>query len=107
MSIVLIRGDRGWLMHILVFLIYLVSGKTHFDNCYYHVNADFYRVKKPVRQIFLNMLTVYIVKKKKRRLWEKRGVQNKIVLDPNSCYIDACYNEVDLYRSVTECRLAS
>ena len=28
-SIVLIRGDRGWLMHILVFLIYLMSGKTH------------------------------------------------------------------------------
>ena len=26
------RGDRGWLMHFLVFLIYLVSGKTHFDN---------------------------------------------------------------------------
>ena len=25
------RGDRGWLMHFLVFLIYLVSGKTHFD----------------------------------------------------------------------------
>ena len=52
-------------MHILVFLIYLVSGikveekvevgKTHFDNYYYRVNADFYRVNKPVRQIFLNM----------------------------------------------------
>ena len=54
-SIVLIRGDRGWLMHILIFLIYLVSGKTHFDNYYYHVNADFYRVNKPVRQTFLNM----------------------------------------------------
>ena len=26
------RGDRGWLMHFLVFLIYLVSGKAHFDN---------------------------------------------------------------------------
>ena len=25
-------GDRGWLMHFLVFLIYLVSGKAHFDN---------------------------------------------------------------------------
>ena len=55
MSIVLIRGSRGWLMHILVFLIYLVSGKTHFDDYYYRVNADFYRVNKPVRQIFLNM----------------------------------------------------
>ena len=55
MSIVLIRGDRGWLMHILVFLIYLVSGKTHFDNYYYHVNANFHGVNKPVRQIFLNM----------------------------------------------------
>ena len=40
---------------ILVFLIYLVSGKTHFDNYYYRVNADFYHVNKPVRQIFLNM----------------------------------------------------
>ena len=29
------RGDWGWMMHFLVFLIYLVSGKTHFDN--YHV----------------------------------------------------------------------
>ena len=28
---------------------------------------------------------------------EKNGVQNKIVLYPNSCNIDACYNEVDLY----------
>ena len=55
MSIVLIRGDLGWLMHILVFLIYLVSGKTHFDNYYYLVNADFYSVNKPVRQIFINM----------------------------------------------------
>ena len=27
----------------------------------------------------------------------KNGVQNKIVLYPNSCYIDACNNEVDLY----------
>ena len=55
MSIVLIRGDRGWLMHILVFLINLVSGKTHFDNYYYRVNADFYHDNKPVRQIFTNM----------------------------------------------------
>ena len=28
----MIRGDRGWLMHFLVFLIYLVSGKANFDN---------------------------------------------------------------------------
>ena len=42
-----------------------MSGKTHFDNYYYCVNADFYRVNKPVRQIFLNMLTFHIVKKKK------------------------------------------
>ena len=27
----------------------------------------------------------------------KNGVQNKIMLYPNSCNIDACYNEVDLY----------
>ena len=26
------RGDWGWSMHFLVFLIYLVSGKAHFDN---------------------------------------------------------------------------
>ena len=55
MSIVLIRGERGCLMHILVFLIYLVSGKTHFDDYNYRVKADFYRVNKPVRQIFLNI----------------------------------------------------
>ena len=40
---------------VLISLIYLVSGKTHFDNYYYRVNADFYRVNKPVRQIFFNM----------------------------------------------------
>ena len=28
----------------------------------------------------------------------KNGVQNKIVLYPNLCYMDACYNEVDLYK---------
>ena len=26
----------------------------------------------------------------------KNGVQNKIVLYPNLCYIDACNNKVDL-----------
>ena len=31
----------------------------------------------------------------------KNGVQNKIVLYPNSCYIDTCYNEVDLYYPTT------
>ena len=88
-------------MHILIFLIYLVSGKTHFDNYYYHVNTDFYRVNKPVRQIFLNMTVNFSCckREKKRRLWEKNGVQNKIVLYPNSCNIDACYNEVDLLLS--------
>ena len=25
----------------------------------------------------------------------KNGVQNKIMLYPNSCYIDACYNEIE------------
>ena len=55
-----------------------MSGKTHFNNYYYCVNADFYRVKKPVRLIFLNMLTFHIVKKKKkRRLWEKMGSKTK------------------------------
>ena len=32
----------------------------------------------------------------------KNGVQNKIVSYPNSCYIDACYNEVDLYLAKTK-----
>ena len=78
MSIVLIRGDRGWLMHISVFLIYLVSGKTHFDNYYYRVNADFYRVNKQVRQIFSQYLNFsYCKKKKKWRLLEKNWVQKK------------------------------
>ena len=81
---------------VSISLIYLMSGKTHFNNYYYRVNADFYRVNKPVRQIFLNMLTFNIVKKKKTEALGKNGVQNKIVLYPNSCNIDACYNEVDL-----------
>ena len=29
----------------------------------------------------------------------KNEIKHKIVLYPNSCYIDACYNEVDLYIS--------
>ena len=74
-----------------------MSGKSHFDNYYYRVNADFYRVNKPVRQIFLNMRTFHNVKKKKTVALGKNWVQNKIVLYPNLCYIDACYNEVDLY----------
>ena len=69
-------------MYILVFLIYLVSGKTHFDNYYYRDKADFYRVNKPVRQIFLTMGTFHIVKK--RRLWGKMGSKTK------SCCIRIC-----------------
>ena len=34
-------------------------------------------------------------KKEKTEALGKNGVQNKIVLYPNSCYIDTCYNEVD------------
>ena len=73
---------------VLISLIYLVSRKTHFNKYYSRVNADFYRVNKPVRQIFLNIKTEAL---------GKNGVQNKIVLYPNSCNINACYNEVDLY----------
>ena len=29
---VISRGDRGWLMHFLVFLRYLVNGMTKYDN---------------------------------------------------------------------------
>ena len=36
-------------------------------------------------------------KKEKMEASGKNGVQNKIVLYPNSCNIDPCCNEVDLY----------
>ena len=99
MSIVLIRGDRGYLMHILVFLIYHLSGKTHFDNYYYRVNADFYRVnnKQAYKADFSQYVIFSYCKKEKTEALGKNGVQNKIVLYPNLCYIEACYNEVDLY----------
>ena len=59
-------------MHILICLIYLVSGKTHFDNNYYRVNADFNRVNKPVRQIFFQYVNCSYCKKEKMEALEKK-----------------------------------